>query len=101
LLEAAACGKPLVASDIPGCRAVVQEGVTGFLVPPNDPQALADALERLALDAQLRSRMGDAARQLVLDQFTHERINAATLEVYRRILKHDFTCYDQRVEPSV
>jgi glycosyltransferase involved in cell wall biosynthesis len=101
LLEAAACGKPLVASDISGCRAVVQEGVTGLLVPPNDPQALADALERLALDAQLRSRMGDAARQLVLDQFTHERINAATLEVYRRILKHDFTCNDQRVEPSV
>jgi len=101
LLEAAACGKPLVASDIPGCRAVVQEGVTGLLVPPNDPQALADALERLALDVQLRSRMGDAARQLVLDQFTHERINAATLEVYRRILKHDFTCNDQRVEPSV
>ena len=98
LLEAAACGKPLVASDIPGCRAVVHEGVTGFLVPPNDPQALAEALERLALDAQLRSRMGSAARQLVLDQFTHERINAATLEVYRRILNYDFTRDDQRVE---
>jgi glycosyltransferase involved in cell wall biosynthesis len=100
LLEAAACGRPLVASDIPGCRAVVYEGVTGFLVPPNDPQALADALERLALDARLRSRMGNAARQLVLDQFTHEHVNAATLEVYRRILDHDFTRDDQRVEPS-
>ncbi len=100
LLEAAACGRPLVASDIPGCRVVVHEGVTGFLVPPNDPQALAEALERLALDAQLRSRMGNAARQLVLDQFTHERINAATLEVYRRILNHDFTRDDQRVETS-
>ena len=100
LLEAAACGRPLVASDIPGCRAVVLEGVTGFLVPPNDVQALADALERLVLDRQLRSRMGNAARQLVLDQFTHERINAATLEVYRRMLDHDFTRDDQRVELS-
>ena len=99
LLEAAASGRPLVASDIPGCRAVVHEGVTGFLVPPNDPQALADALERLALDARLRSRMGIAARQLVLDQFTHQHINAATLEVYRRILDHDFARDDQGVEP--
>jgi glycosyltransferase involved in cell wall biosynthesis len=100
LLEAAASGRPLVASDIPGCREVIQEGVNGFLVSPNDPQALADALERLALDPQLRSRMGAAGRQLVLEKFTHERINSATLEVYRRILDHDFTHRYRRVEPS-
>jgi glycosyltransferase involved in cell wall biosynthesis len=67
--------------------------------PSNDPQALAGALARLALDVQLRSRMGNAAHPLVLDQFTHARINTATLEVYRRILDYDFTRYDQRVEP--
>jgi len=100
LLEAAACGRPVVASDIPGCRDVIQEGVTGFLVPPNNPQALAEALERLALDSQLRSKMGAAGRLSVLENFTHERINAATLEVYRRILNHDFTLRNQRVEPS-
>lgn len=100
LLEAAACGRPVVASDIPGCRDAIQEGVTGFLVPPNNPQALAEALERLALDPQLRSKMGAAGRLLVLENFTQERINAATLEVYRRILNHDFNSHNQRVEPS-
>ena len=100
LLEAAACAKPLVASDIPGCRDVIQEGVNGYLLPPNDPQALADALERLARQPQLRKKMGAAGRQLVLGKFTHERINTATLEVYRRVLNHDLTNHNQRVDPA-
>ena len=91
LLEAAACAKPLVASDIPGCRDVIQEGVNGILVPPNDSQALADALEHLVRNPQLRSRMGAAGRQLVLEKFTYEQINTATLEVYQHVLNHDFT----------
>ncbi|OGO25454.1 MAG: hypothetical protein A2W33_07090 [Chloroflexi bacterium RBG_16_52_11] len=98
LLEAAACGKPLVASDIPGCRYVIQEGVNGFLVPPNDPQALADTLERLVRHPQLRRKMGASSRQIVLEKFTHEQINTATLEVYRRVLNPDLTNLDPRAE---
>jgi len=86
LLEAAACGRPLVASDIPGCRQVVQDGHNGLLVPPNDPQALAAALKRLACDAALRGRMGAASRQLVIQKFTHAQVNAATLRVYQQVL---------------
>jgi glycosyltransferase involved in cell wall biosynthesis len=87
LLEAAACGRPLVATDIPGCREVVLDGQNGFLVPPNDPQSLAGALKRLVSDPSLRGRMGAASRQLVLQKFTHAQVNAATLRVYQQILR--------------
>ena len=86
LLEAAACGRPLVATDIPGCREVVIDGETGFLVPPDDPAALAAALERLATDPALRGRMGAAARALVTRKFTQEQVNRTTLEVYQEVL---------------
>ena len=86
LLEAAACAKPIVATDIPGCRAVVVHGRNGYLVPPNDPQSLADALAGLVSDPDLRARMGQQGRQLVVDKYTHRLINTATLGVYRRFL---------------
>jgi len=86
LLEAAACGKPLVATDIPGCRAVVRDGVNGFLVPVNQAQALAEALEKLILDPALRARMGAAGRQLILEQFTDASVNEGTYAVYRSLL---------------
>jgi glycosyltransferase involved in cell wall biosynthesis len=85
LLEAAACGRPLVATDIPGCRQVVIEGQNGFLVPTNDPHALAEALKRLASDPILRGRMGEASRQLVLKKFTQAQVNARTLQVYQQV----------------
>lgn len=88
LLEAAACGKPLVATDAPGCREVVRHGVNGLLVPPNDPGALAAALRQLAADPALRGRMGAASRQLVLEKFTAGQVNAATRQVYELILKN-------------
>jgi glycosyltransferase involved in cell wall biosynthesis len=84
LLEAAASGRPLVASDIPGCRAVIHHGENGLLVPVNDPAALADALETLARRPQLRERMGKAGRRLVEDHFTDEHVNQATLAVYQK-----------------
>ena len=71
-LEAAASGRPLVVSDVPGCRHLVRDGVEGFVVPPSDPAALADALARLAGDAHMRSRLGAAARERVLSGFTIE-----------------------------
>lgn len=85
LLEAAACARPLVTSDTPGCDQVVAEGVNGFRVPPNDPAALARALERLLVDPALRGRMGQASRELVLQKFTYEQINRATFAVYQEV----------------
>jgi len=86
LLEAAACGRPLVATDIPGCRAIVEDGKNGFLVQPDDPQGLADAIERLVIDPQLRVKMGLAGRQFVVDKYTKVKINLATFTVYQTVL---------------
>jgi glycosyltransferase involved in cell wall biosynthesis len=85
LLEAASCGKPLVATDIPGCRAIVKDGLNGFLVPVNDPRSLADALEKLIEDPALRQRMGLAGRKLVEEQFTDTSVNERTLAVYQTL----------------
>jgi len=81
-LEALASGKPLVATDIPGCREAVVDGQTGFLVPPRDPAALAAALRRLIEDPELRARMGAAAREYAEQNFADAIICAATVLVY-------------------
>lgn len=87
MLEAAACGRPIVASDVPGCNHFVRQGVEGALVPPSDAQALAEALERLAVDAALRCRQGEAARQRLLDGFTTEAVGGAIREAYRKMFR--------------
>jgi glycosyltransferase involved in cell wall biosynthesis len=81
-LEAAASGLPMVLTDIPGCREAVVDGVTGLLVPPRDPPALAKALARLIDDPVLRASMGAAARELAVSQFSDAIICARTLLVY-------------------
>jgi rhamnosyl/mannosyltransferase len=82
-LEAMACGKPVVASDLPtGIRFVNQDGGTGMLVPPGDPDALAGALNQLLEDDALRAGLGKAARLRVEQEFTAERMIARTLTVY-------------------
>jgi len=88
LLEAAASGRPMVATDVPGCREVVRHEETGLLVPPRDPKALADALARLAGDAALRQRLGAAARHLVEERFGEAAIAQAVVALYRDILAH-------------
>jgi glycosyltransferase involved in cell wall biosynthesis len=86
LIEAAACTRPLIAADGPGLRDIVRDGETGLLVPPRDAGALADAIERLASDEELRRRMGAAGRRLAEARFGAGTINAMTLEVYRELL---------------
>ncbi len=86
LIEAAACGRPIVASDIPGCREITREGENGLLVPPGDVEVLAAALARLIEDPALRRRMGDRGRELVEAGFSEDRVVTATLEVYRALL---------------
>ena len=83
LLEAAACGRPMVATDVPGCREIVQDGVTGLLVPPRDAESLAAALERLAGEKALRRRMGAAARDLVERALSDQVVAEQTLALYR------------------
>lgn len=87
LLEAAACGLPLVATDVPGCREICREGETGLLVPPRDPAALAGALARLAADAELRRRLGANARRAVEEEFAQEIVVARTLTIYERLFE--------------
>jgi glycosyltransferase involved in cell wall biosynthesis len=87
LIEAAAAGRPIVASDVPGCREVVEHGENGLLVPPGDPAALAEALALLASDPALRHRMGAAGRVKAVNRFANEKIIAATLNVYSDLLK--------------
>jgi len=86
LLEAAACGRPVVTTDMPGCREIVEDGVNGYLVTPGDVASLADALEKLINDPLLRARMGRAGREMVLARFTERQVVGQTLETYRSLL---------------
>ncbi len=88
LLEAAACGRALVATDVPGCREIARAGVNALLVPPDDAQALAGAIERLASDAALRRQFGQASRALAEAEFSSERIGRDVVNLYRSLLRH-------------
>lgn len=86
LLEGAACGRPVVTTDVPGCREAVVDGETGLLVPARDAAALADALGRLAGDRELRRRMGAAGRAFVEERFSIETMARETFRVYEKLL---------------
>jgi len=83
LLEAAACGLPIVTTDAPGCREIVRDGVNGLLVPVRDAPALAAALGKLIGDAELRRRMGEQSRARAETEFGLETVITQTLAVYR------------------
>ncbi|WP_018995350.1 glycosyltransferase family 4 protein [Thioalkalivibrio sp. ALJ2] len=85
LIEAAACGRPIVTTDHPGCRDAIEDGETGVLVPVRDAQALADALQALVEDPQWRQAMGRAGRALAEREFAIEKVVGAHLEIYRRL----------------
>ena len=88
-LEAMACGKPVVCCELHnGVTWVNQHGVTGLVVPPRDPRALAAALETVLSDAALRQSLGRAAFERVVREYSFDRMRAGTLEVYRSVLGH-------------
>lgn len=87
LLEAAACGLPLIATDIPGCRPVVHDGENGILVPVRDAASLASAIERLASDPALRSTYGERSRQLAVDRFDRRIILQRFAELHDGVLQ--------------
>jgi glycosyltransferase involved in cell wall biosynthesis len=86
ILEAMAAGLPVVASAVGGVPELVEAGVTGLLVPPGEDAALADALEHLLADAELRRRLGAAGRARAAERFDLPRFHAEHLELYRALL---------------
>jgi glycosyltransferase involved in cell wall biosynthesis len=86
LIEAAASGRAIISTDVPGCREVVRDGENGLLVPAKDAAALAAAMRRLAEDRSLRSNMGTRGRAMAVASFSIEQVVAQTLALYARVL---------------
>ena len=86
LLEAAAYGRPIVATDVPGCREIARHGINAFLVPVDDPGPLAGALTVLARDPALRRQLGAAGCQIVENEFSSTRIGQEIVDLYGRLL---------------
>lgn len=84
-MEASAMGVPVVATDIRGCREVVDHGVNGLLVPVNDPASLRAAIRELGDDADLRNRMRTASREKAKTSFDEQRVVQRVIETYRRV----------------
>lgn len=82
LIEAAACGLPIVTTNVPGCREVVKNGVNGLLVPAADAKALAKAIEELVLDKEKRKVFGKESRELAVNVFSEKQIILETMKVY-------------------
>ena len=83
LVEAAACGKPIVTTDVPGCREIVQDGENGLIVRSRNTEDLADALEKLISNPAMRKVLGEKGRQLVENGFSIYHVNNATLQLYK------------------
>lgn len=87
LLEAASCGRPVVTTDTPGCREVVRNGENGLLVPLRNMAELADTLQFLIENPELRKKMGKRGREIAVNEFTVEKVVSETMSVYRELLK--------------
>ncbi len=88
LLEAAASARPIITTDVVGCREVIKDGVEGLLVPARQSAGLAAAMRRLAEDPALRLAMGQAARTRAERRFGQQAVVAQHLALYRRLLEH-------------
>jgi glycosyltransferase involved in cell wall biosynthesis len=86
LLEAAASGRPLITTDMPGCREVVEDGVNGLLVQPRDAEGLSRAIRDLLNDKERRTQMGAASRHLAEASFGIDAVTTQTLSVYNALL---------------
>lgn len=87
LAEASAVGRPIVTTDISGCRDVVEDGKTGLLVPKQSIDELAQALAQLILSSETRQEMGRCGRQRVVETMSSEIVNRQTYECYQRVLR--------------
>jgi glycosyltransferase involved in cell wall biosynthesis len=87
LLEAAACGKAIITTDVPGCRDIVKDGVNGVLVPPRDSSTLATSIVNLLLDPHTREAMGVRNREMAMAKWASPRISEQVLGLYHELLK--------------
>ncbi|HET7464309.1 MAG TPA: glycosyltransferase family 4 protein [Longimicrobium sp.] len=87
IAEAMACGRPVIATAAGGAAEIVDDGVDALTVPPSDPRALADAIRRLAADAELRARMGAAGRAKAERRFDRARLAAEVIPIYRAVVE--------------
>ena len=87
LIEAAACARPIITTNIAGCREIVQDGVNGLLVPARDIKALATAIERLLLSPDLRQQMGRSGREIVENNFSEQQVISETMSIYYELLQ--------------
>ena len=83
LLEAAACGRVVITTDVPGCRDAILDGVTGFLVPPYDSIALTNEVEKLLNNHKLIYKMGRQGRYLAEKKFNIDNVVKKHIEIYR------------------
>src|SRR5262249_45881350 len=95
LLDAMACGRPVVATSAGGIPEVVEDGLTGLLVPPRDHEAMAAAIVRLLKDPALRRQMGEAGLVSGRERFSVDRMGLDTLRVYQRVALHDHQQSDE------
>jgi glycosyltransferase involved in cell wall biosynthesis len=86
VIEAMALGRPVVGTNAGGTPEQIDDGVTGHLVPPGDPPALAEAIGRLLADRELRERMGAAGRSRYLERFEFERFYGTMTAVYQELI---------------
>ncbi len=87
-LEALASGRPVITTDVPGCRETVRHEVNGLLVPAKDANALAAACVKLAADAEIRARMGDASRAFAVERFDVRSVNAQIIDALTTRAEH-------------
>ena len=92
LIEAAACGRPIVTTDLPGCREAVRDGESGLIVPARNVGRLASALRRLIDDAELRKKMGLCGRKIAESEFAEAKIIRHTLDVYQELFDQCVAC---------
>jgi glycosyltransferase involved in cell wall biosynthesis len=86
LLEAASCGRAIVATNVPGCREIIRHNENGILVPPKDSKSLAEALKKLVRDPSLRKKMGKRGRGIVVKEFSEEIVTQKTIDFFSRLL---------------
>lgn len=87
ILEAMACGTPVVASAVGGIQELISHGKTGILVKPADPEELAEAITAIVSDPELRNKISDDAKKMVKERFTWEHVAENTLAVYEKLLE--------------
>ena len=89
LIEAAACGRAVITTDVPGCREAIAPGVTGLLVPPKDASALAEAIRRLLFDLGTCETMGQEGRRRAEQMFDVSAVVEAHLDIYQALGRRD------------